>query len=344
MKQFSEDHTNLLYTKDTEIRRLDTNTGKASEYVTLDFAPRCFDELDNILVAGGVQTHSDPMGGWKGQYGIYSKDRNLRKSFNLGSLINNSVSMHKDSNYKYTSFACNNDQSLYSLELNDRGMEATGSIDLEFPLNNSCLSPDRNTLAVCGDVGKVVLLRRDEGFTHSSRKETIATNHDCGFSIDFNPSGLYMATAFQEGTCLIHDVRNLKSPLHSIVSTRRNCQSGAFRRCKFSGSTDDLLFISEHTSRVHMVDVRDYNNHQVVVLPPCVNDMDQLLEPVVKTFDQVTRSEDNFHGYPMVLELIGLEWMGTAKGNCIVIGTENGIIKWDINSWTRRCFPGYDVC
>ena len=77
-----------------------------------------------------------------------------------------------------------------------------------------------------------------------------------------------------------------------ISSTRPHSHNGAFRVCRFSYGLDDLLFISEHQGRVHVVDTRNYVNHQVIVIPDKVN-MEYINERKHNTNHNFTTNNNN---------------------------------------------------
>lgn len=318
----------LLYTFDEAIRATNKLTNKVSVINKFDFHPRCFNVADTNIVAGGVVSslstsnhsvsvnlmqeigfqHPDSP---KGLLGLYNRDTDESLTVKLGFFINNHVSINKVSSTSYNSYVCNNDMHLYSTAIRNSSIELTGSINLNSPLNHSALSEDSKTLLVVGDSQNIYLLHPDQEYSHNSltRDNIIETNCDSGFSTSFDSSGIHFATCFQDGTCLIYDIRNYtKGPLHKISSTRKNTSNGAFRCVKYSHGTDDLLFITEHIGRVHMVDTRDFSNHQVIMLP--VNTVQSkhqnayhltninpdpesnIFKPAVLTYDEVVGFED----------------------------------------------------
>lgn len=100
---------------------------------------------------------------------------------------------------------------------------------------------------------------------------------DNGFFTSFSENDMMMATVFQNGNCYVYDVRNMDQPITEIHTTRSQGsvpQSGAFRICKFSEGMEDLLFISEHQQRVHVVDTRNFMNRQVIIVPYKYKNMD----------------------------------------------------------------------
>ncbi|GME75329.1 unnamed protein product [Ambrosiozyma monospora] len=395
--------------------------------------PRCIKELDDVIVVGSLaNTTRNPVATnsrvtqvlsnsntdryektMKGLFGVCVRDTGYTEDVNVGSLINNSVNIFKQSNSLYQSFVCNNDHKLYLMDIVNRsGVELNSVHKMDFALNHSAVSPDNKTLVVVGDNSKFYLVHPEEDF--DKNKEFIQTNLDSGFSIDFNTSGLLFSVCFQAGVNQIYDIRNTSKPIHEIYSTRKNNQSGAFRVCKFTKNTDDLLFISEHQSRVHMVDARDFMTHQVVVLPKIVHDYrtGTYNQPIVKQYDELmnmtemydqeiesmyyTRHPSTFSsrvdsfrgsrfyanpqvarqaraqagGYPDLdelervafpsnaelegpdfylsseIDIIGLEVLNCdyySRNSSLIIGCDdNGLVKWDIDSWKRRCFPTYE--
>lgn len=179
--------------------------------------------------------------------------------------------------------------------------------DLKFALNNTAISHDGKTMCVTGDSNKIAFYKKNEltdvfslsydtlsgGATDGSGSSTTYTHKripryalpdnssyvdhiyelpgaDNGFFTSFGENDMMMATVFQNGNCYVYDVRNMENPLTEIHTTRSQGsvpQSGAFRICKFSEGMEDLLFISEHQQRVHVIDTRNFMNRQVIMVP-----------------------------------------------------------------------------
>lgn len=277
----------MLYTHDDTIRSTDQHTDKVSTVCRLDFHPRCFKEAHGKVVSGGVissiNSNTSTINGafaglgdgntgegssWRGLFSFFNRETQQAMSIRLGIYINNNASVQKVSNGTYTSYACNNDKSLYSIHISPSRITVEDSVNLDFALNHSALSDDHKNLVVLGDCSKIFLLHpgQQDGALH--RDNVIDTPCDSGFSTSFSSSGQQFASCFQDGSCLIYDVRNVDAgPIKTIWSTRKNSSNGAFRCLKYSRGTDDLLIISEHVGRVHVVDSRDYTNHQVIILP-----------------------------------------------------------------------------
>ncbi|SMN20679.1 similar to Saccharomyces cerevisiae YLR149C Putative protein of unknown function [Maudiozyma saulgeensis] len=242
---------------------------------------------------------------WKGILSIYNHETKFKTSVVLGQFINNCVTVHGRTTQNYNLYTCNNDGHIYQCDISNRSVELIRRYsDLAFPLNNASLSHDGKTLIVSGDSNKFAIYKQNEvinqftlkydnqpewGNSRASRvgitprfdtNDTTTsidnnvfetTNGDHGFYNCFSENDLQFATLFQNGICLMYDIRNTSNPLAEIISTRPQSHNGAFRVCRFSYGLDDLLFISEHQGRVHVVDTRNFTNHQVIFLPNKIN-------------------------------------------------------------------------
>ncbi|CAB4254803.1 similar to Saccharomyces cerevisiae YLR149C Putative protein of unknown function [Maudiozyma barnettii] len=242
---------------------------------------------------------------WKGILSIYNHESKFKTSVILGQFINNCVTVHGRSTQSYNLYTCNNDGHIYQCDISNRSVELVRRYsDLSFPLNNASLSHDGKTMIVSGDSNKFAIYKQNEVINQftlkydnqpewgSSKPSRVGitprfdtnditatidnnvfetTNGDHGFYNCFSENDLQFATLFQNGICLMYDIRNTSNPLAEIISTRPQSHNGAFRVCRFSYGLDDLLFISEHQGRVHVVDTRNFTNHQVIFLPNKIN-------------------------------------------------------------------------
>ncbi|KAL3232294.1 Uncharacterized protein RNJ44_04210 [Nakaseomyces bracarensis] len=236
---------------------------------------------------------------WKGILSLYNENTKASMTFVLGQFINNCVTLHDKSNNQYDLYTCNNDGHMYQCDISNRDVQLVRRFsDLKFPLNNAAMSHDGKSMIVSGDSNKFAIYKQDEltdqftlnydnqaqwGSSHKRTKKVYrysssdttgyldnifeAPNGDHGFYNSFSENDLQFATLFQNGVCLIYDVRRMDTPLAEISSTRPHSHNGAFRVCRFSYGLDDLLFISEHQGRVHVVDTRNFVNHQVILIP-----------------------------------------------------------------------------
>ncbi|CEP61389.1 Gid11p LALA0_S03e01772g [Lachancea lanzarotensis] len=236
---------------------------------------------------------------WKGLLSLYNEESGTCLTYRLGQYINNCVLLHPRTTQQYDLFACNNDAHLYQCDVSNRGIELTKRYsDLKFSLNNAALSHDGKTLITSGDSSKFAIYHQNEltgffslrydsqpqwgsSFIRNKRIPRYAMpdrsgfvdniyevpGGDHGFYTSFSENDMLFATVFQNGTCWVYDARKMESPMAEINSTRKYTQNGAFRVCKFSEGMDDLLFVSEHHGRVHVIDTRNFMNHQVIMIP-----------------------------------------------------------------------------
>ena len=255
---------------------------------------------------------------------FYNQETETMMTFTLGQFINNCVTLYDRASTQFDLFACNNDGHLYQCDVSNRDVTLVKRYaDLKFPLNNASLSHDGQMMVVSGDSNKFAVYNQNEltnqfslhydnhpswgSSSHRVRRiprfalpdeseyiENIyeAPNSDHGFYNCFSENDLQFATVFQNGTCAIYDVRNMATPMAEISSTRPHSHNGAFRVCRFSYGLDDLLFISEHQGRVHVVDTRNYVNHQVIVIPDKVN-MEYINEQQHNTNPRFTMNNSN---------------------------------------------------
>lgn len=137
-------------------------------------------------------------------------------TFNLGKNINNSVTVYpKDgSSFQYTSYVCNNDSSLYVVDIGNSAVRATRRIICESnTLNNVHQSPDGRLLTITGDSGNIFLVDPRE---ESPIINTIKTLNDAGFGISYHSNEHVLACAFQNETSLLFDLRRREIPLHEV--------------------------------------------------------------------------------------------------------------------------------
>lgn len=271
-----------------------------------------------------INSHYSNPNIWKGIVEFYNQETDTMMTFTLGQFINNCVTLYDRASMQFDLFACNNDGHLYQCDVSNRDVTLVKRYaDLKFPLNNASLSHDGQTMVVSGDSNKFAVynqneltnqfslhydnhpswgssanrVRRIPRFALPDESEYIeniyeAPNSDHGFYNCFSENDLQFATVFQNGTCAIYDIRNMATPMAEISSTRPHSHNGAFRVCRFSYGLDDLLFISEYQGRVHVVDTRNYVNHQVIVIPDKVN-MEYINEQKHNTNHNFTTNNNN---------------------------------------------------
>lgn len=291
-------------------------------------APATPVKLANSNVLADHSNYSNP-NIWKGVLSLYNIETGVSSSFIMGQFINNCVTLNPRSTQEYDLYSCNNDGHLYQCNVSNRGVELVRRYsDLKFALNNAAISHDAKTLIASGDSNKFAIYRQNElagqfflsydnqpdwgsSIVRAKRIPRFALpdgsgfvdhiyeapNGDHGFYSSFSENDLQFATLFQNGVCLIYDIRKMETPLTEITSTRPHSHNGAFRACKFSYGLDDLLFISEHQGRVHVVDTRNFMNHQVILIPDKLkNETDAL----GSTDTNVTRDDARRGNMPVV--------------------------------------------
>lgn len=255
------------------------------KYSSIKFqsSPRCLKQLDGIVVMGGITDSFDPdtnpVGLQKGSFSVCNPQTAATENIQIGEFITNSVSINKlasSGSSHYRSYLCNNDKFLYQFDITpSRVIQSANPVYLKVALNHSILSNDNSTLVTVGDSPKIFISHPQEGTPKdggggspsTKNFDILQTPGDCGFSTSFLSNGYQFITCFQDGLALIYDMRNLSAPLHSIHSTRPKTQPGAFRVVKTSNYNDDLICLSEHQGRVHLIDSRNFNNHSVLLLP-----------------------------------------------------------------------------
>lgn len=320
--QVDQSKGDVYFTKSYSIWKLNnfgsnTKSSKSQEVVQPDYSPRCFNVCDNgLTVTGGLMTSAykifysniDDLAGDNGRLGgnngsltrpqkglftFHNPDLNITKTVKLGEMINNSVSIYPESNSHYRSYVCNNDSGLYTVDINNNdslSLDNKVVCENDVSLNSvtKCPTSDK-LLTVTGDTSSIFML---DPTMANSKVNTIETNHDSGFGVSYHPNGNMFSTAFQDGSCLLYDLRNLKTPIKEIKSTRPGHQSGAFRCCKFSNTSfNDILVILEHVGRVHLIDLRNLhseNNHQVIVFPFALDQFGEHKKQHISTNSKLT--------------------------------------------------------
>jgi len=172
----------------------------------------------------------------------------------VGDSVNNALHIAKDISGQLRLFVCNNDKSIRVFSL--PRMSLTHHIDcLPAPVNYAALSPDGASLAFVGDCNQCFLYRA----TPSGYQKLCALSEaeDSGMCCAWNSSGSCVASAAQDGTLCVWDIRSAK--LVAKYGSRT-----AFRAVKFSNGPIDLLAFSEHDTHVHLVDSRMYGDRQLI--------------------------------------------------------------------------------
>ena len=185
---------------------MDTSSRLQPEFAKFGSSPRCLKESNGIIVAGGIasrETFNDsstlsyaPSSNspnsyrWKGFFGLHVGETGYTENGNIGTLINNCVTINKIANSRYMSLACNNDQNLYVMDISNKNgaISPDYSVNLSVALNHASLSPDMKTLVTLGDSPRIFIMHPEENMREVAKRETIVTQSDCGFSTCWNNS------------------------------------------------------------------------------------------------------------------------------------------------------------
>lgn len=317
----------LIYPCDRVVRSIDLKTGNNKPITEFSFDPRCIQTLGSNVAVGGLNDARPSRGhSSKGLFAVHNREQNETATQELGELINNSISFYSEPGTSETSqlkaIVCNNDNRLYFTDIETSRIAITGRIKFPAPLNHASISPNRKTIVACGDTPQIYLCPKDgdrpyvanagTGSTSSGRlprgnwqtTETIETWSEYGFSTGFHSSGVVFGVAFQPGVAHLFDIRNLSEPLTQIYSTRPKEWPGAFRCLKFSQGPEDLLFLSEQMGRVHVVDLRNFSNHQILMVPPqlsesaggsgCVDEGESDGRDIIQFYDDMLKTGEAF--------------------------------------------------
>lgn len=289
--QYDPSNDSVYYARGRGIGSYQTQNHTTQMYMELPYLPPCFSHAgDGAVVAGGLLTSTGALNSQhlptilnstsrtsKGLFSFYHPSMDNATTVRLGEMINNDVAVYRSGDH-YDAYVCNNEGNLYEVDVANSGKIAVKNrviCEHNMCLNHVARNPvHKLVLGVTGDCGQIFLVENNKVVT------SIRTEQDFGFGTTFHPNGYLMSTVFQNGTCLLYDLRNVKDsePLLTVRSTRPFHRAGAFRVCKFSPADDlnDLLIILEHVGRVHVLDLRTASNdnvddHQVIVVPSALD-------------------------------------------------------------------------
>lgn len=277
---YGQPHDSVVYPDRNTIRKLAFD-GSDTPLLDFQFEPRCVRVQNGIVAAGGVYDQacgarrltlssgglprlSRPLASSPGLFSVGNiATREVYTGELLtGEAINNAVTLYDNAS---KALVCNNDHLLYFLSIGSASYAVEDQFRFTSALNHASISPDNSTVVACGDSNQVYVCNR--GAYGWVKTHTIEIGSESGFSTAFHPNGVMFGVASQDGVARLYDVRNHSKPLVEVPSSRREETHGAFRCLKFSEGPEDIMFISEHSGRVHMVDLRDFSNHQVLHLP-----------------------------------------------------------------------------
>lgn len=272
----------VLYPRDNNIFALNLSTGLTHKVTTFNFSPGCIQTSRNLIAVGALQqlgqsSHTNP--DYHGLFAVHNRQTGTKLSKAIGGCINSSICLYSEAeNSQYKAIISNNDMYLYIVDINNSDIQISTKISFSASLNHASISPDRKTIVACGDFRQLYVCHPEEPCRSSLTAVNTTKNNwkvsdelnvssSYGFSTSFHESGVIFGGAFQDGIANLYDMRNLSHPLTRIYSTRPNNYLGAFRSLKFSQGLHDMVVVSENESRVHVIDVRNFSNHQVLTIP-----------------------------------------------------------------------------
>ncbi|KAJ3444736.1 wd repeat protein [Anaeramoeba flamelloides] len=199
-------------------------------------------------------------GGYNSELVVCFSDNDRSETLPIGSLIINCVEILPN---KRNIVLSNNDQNLYFLTIRENGtLPIEQKINLKMPINCSSLRPDSNgsVFALVGDkkMAKIIDIRANNKVTH-----ILYGANDLSMHCDWDPNGLHLALASQEGAALVYDIRKPNQILAKIMSSQSHYQCNPVRNVKFSKEGRYLL-VQEQKNVVKVVDAINYSEFQKV--------------------------------------------------------------------------------
>ncbi|KAL7747265.1 hypothetical protein RI367_007318 [Sorochytrium milnesiophthora] len=159
-------------------------------------------------------------------------------------------------------YVCNNDETIKIYSLPD--LQRITSISLPTAVNNLSVSPDGRKMVAVGDSNQIFLYDITSSGGYHRSATYVAQGAGSCFSCSWNYASEKFAVASQDGFVYVWDVRH-REKLAKFVTKQYPHEKGAARNVKFSSSGSiDLLAFSEHTSYVHLVDARTFNQRQTI--------------------------------------------------------------------------------
>ncbi|ORZ38126.1 WD40-repeat-containing domain protein [Catenaria anguillulae PL171] len=275
------------------------NTETRSSFTVLKdlaFPPTCMTTGLGYLVVGGQRS----------QLMVRELRSNWFQHLSVGGCINNSLVVAQHGGQSRL-LVCNNDETIKIYNM--PSMNRIASLSLPTAVNYAAASPDGTKLVAVGDTNQVFLFDVSPNGTYTKTQTLIAPGSSAGFSCSWSSTSDKFAIASQDGLVLVWDERST-TPMATFLTKAHTSDKGAARCIKFSPSASmDLLAFTEHTSHVHFVDSRTFNERQVVrVAPPHVEQ-----------------------------HISGLCFSPDSRS--VFVGMEAALIELEVNSKARRSFP-----
>jgi len=223
--------------------RYDTQKEQASVVQTLNFSPNCLAIGHGLIATGGQHSHLNVR--------LLSENKTIY-SGTIGGAVNNSLRI-TETPLGLMLLVCNNDKSIRMFSL--PSMDRIAAIHFKEPVNYASTTQDAEFLASVGDTTVTSIHQSTEdgyrklGLLHGFT--------DVGMCCAWDPQGVRVAAASQDGSVCIWDRRSCKS-IHRFTA-QTSC-----RNVKFSTSSTDLLAFAEDSGTCHLVDTRNLNEQQIL--------------------------------------------------------------------------------
>mmetsp|Transcript_13588 Transcript_13588/g.34180 ORF Transcript_13588/g.34180 Transcript_13588/m.34180 type:complete len:256 (+) Transcript_13588:3-770(+) len=240
-------------------------------------------------------------GGTRSELGVFSLKEGTVTEERLGGNVNNALHIGRDSSGDLRLFVSNNDKTVKVFSL--PSMTLITTISFPVAINYACLSPDGKFLVAVGDSNQTYLHSAvpNSGY---QRIRTFSEANDSGMCCAWNSSGMCFASANQDGSVCVWDLRSTK-----VLTKLRTTSNCACRVVKFSSGLTDLMAFSEHFSRFHVVDARTFAYEQVC---------------------SVSEAEDQH-------DISGLSF--SPDGSKLYTCIEDSLLGYNVDQTSRRSFP-----
>ncbi|KAG2484738.1 hypothetical protein HYH03_016485 [Edaphochlamys debaryana] len=284
----------LLCVCDSSVLHCNTATGEVTAALTLDWCPNSMTYAHGILAAGGPTSQ------------LIVKDLREKRVLHrdpLGGSVNNAVHISRQEG-RQVLFACNNEHIVRVFNIEPHQLTPNTHFRTPVPINYCSLSPDGRQLACVGDCAEtMVYVARESTYT---RMHTFREAHDTGISTAWSPSGTFLASAHQDGTLAVWDMRS-QAPVHKY---RRGA---ACRNVKFSPGVLDLMAFAEHEDHCHLVDCRMW-----------------------------AASQDLYAGCEQGHDISGIAF--SAAGDRLWVGLDEAVMAFELDTLGRRAFGFGAIC
>lgn len=256
----SFDPNHVYFVQDSTVLKRNYLTNTTTSVQSLEFPPASMTVNCGFMAAGGQES----------QLVV----RNLTSDtvhFNdsIGGTINNAchIAQYSPGNNRPSDIRLhisNNDNKIkvFSLER----MDPIQDIRCSVSINNCAVSPDGTCMVAVGDDTNVLLFDVRNGY--SQLEKLTGQYKDGGFSCSWNAYSNCFAVASQDGMVVIWDLRTRKV-LSKMQSKQASQLKGACRTVKFSPTPGiDLLIFAEHVNYLHIIDTRNFEDHQIIHMLP----------------------------------------------------------------------------